>query len=91
MHYIYKITNLINSKIYIGQTNDPRGRWNEHKSFAKNSPTMLVDRKIKQYGVNNFDFEVIVIIIPVDNEIEYCKITNDIEEEMIIQEFSIFH
>lgn len=28
--YIYKITNLINNKIYIGQTNNPNRRWKEH-------------------------------------------------------------
>lgn len=28
--YIYKITNLINNKIYIGQAKDVSQRWYEH-------------------------------------------------------------
>lgn len=33
--YLYKITNLINSKIYIGVTVSPKTRWNTHKRIAK--------------------------------------------------------
>lgn len=32
MGYIYKITNILNQKSYIGKTiRDPEIRWNEHK------------------------------------------------------------
>ena len=27
---IYKITNVINEKIYVGQTNNPSERWKKH-------------------------------------------------------------
>jgi len=36
--YVYKISNSINNKIYIGITNDYKRRWREHKNnYNKNS------------------------------------------------------
>ena len=32
---IYKITNLINGKVYIGQSIHPERRWIEHKQRAR--------------------------------------------------------
>ena len=34
MQGIYKITNLINNKIYIGKTNDSNRRWKDHQRLA---------------------------------------------------------
>jgi group I intron endonuclease len=60
MIFIYKITNLINNKIYIGQTSNPSGRWSKHKSAAsKKYGKQLISRAIHKYGVDNFIFEVI--------------------------------
>lgn len=62
MAVIYKITNTINKKIYIGETiRDGQTRWNEHCSRAKND----LDRKqplynaMRKYGIENFTFEII--------------------------------
>lgn len=52
---IYKITNLINNHIYVGQSIDIKRRFREHKS--ENS--LVVDKAIKKYGVENFSFEII--------------------------------
>lgn len=35
MYYIYKITNTINNKIYIGQTVNIKHRFNNHKNNKK--------------------------------------------------------
>jgi len=37
MGYIYKITNKINGKCYIGETtkDDPNKRWKQHKNTIK--------------------------------------------------------
>jgi group I intron endonuclease len=79
MHYIYKITNKINSKIYIGQTNNTSLRWSQHKSNAKhNRGQQIITRAISKYGVDNFDFDVIAS----------CKTqedTNLTEEQIIFQ------
>lgn len=64
MAIIYKITNLINNKIYIGQTIRPINvRWNEHKheSFKKDGHgyNYHLHNAIRKYGVQNFKIEQI--------------------------------
>lgn len=58
--YIYKITNNINKKVYIGQTNDIDRRFKEHKrcgSYEENEK--LLYRAINKYGIDNFSFDII--------------------------------
>jgi len=64
--FIYKITNTINKKLYIGKTTaqNPINRWYRHLSIAKNKTTFnrayqLVHKSINKYGKKNFTFEVI--------------------------------
>lgn len=60
MNYIYKITNLVNNKIYIGQTIDPDTRWKQHRLAAKNNPnSQVISRAINKHNIKNFKFEVI--------------------------------
>ena len=56
--YIYKHTNLINNKIYIGQTcQKPENRWGiEGKNYINNSE---FHNDIKKYGWNNFSHEIL--------------------------------
>jgi group I intron endonuclease len=57
---IYKITNKINGKIYVGKTiNRPLTRFSGHKSGARNGSTMPIHRAMRKYGDENFDFQVI--------------------------------
>lgn len=56
--YIYQITNLVNGKIYIGQTNNPKKRWSNHRCC--NDPDMVIAQAIKKYGVDNFKFEILL-------------------------------
>lgn len=65
MHYLYKITNQLNGKIYIGQTIDLHGRWQAHKSYAKNPEKtgQYVHRAMAKYGIENFVFEQIATCI----------------------------
>lgn len=59
MGYIYKITNLINGKCYVGRTTAKKidRRWTEHKSKAKNRPRTIIEHAIAKYGSENFKFE----------------------------------
>lgn len=57
---IYKITNKINGKSYIGQSVHIQKRWEQHISLSKNTDNDTpLYRAIRKYGVNNFDFSVI--------------------------------
>lgn len=79
MYYLYKITNLINNKVYIGQTINPRSRWSSHKSESrKDNPEMLISKRIKYYGIDNFSFDIIAVCTTLDN----CNLT---EQELILQ------
>ena len=53
--YIYKITNLLDEKYYIGKTKlSLKQRWKNHiKSVRRNNPSHL-HRAIRLYGIENF-------------------------------------
>ena len=54
---IYKITNKINGKCYIGQSVDIHLRWINHRS--RGSFRSSIHSAIEKYGKENFDFEVL--------------------------------
>lgn len=54
---IYKITNTVNNKAYIGYSSNVESRWEDHK---KGYGSKLVFDAIQKYGLDNFTFEVIV-------------------------------
>lgn len=57
---IYKITNKINNKVYIGRSYDIKKRWNYHKysiNIKKNK--YLLKNSFKHYGIENFTFEIL--------------------------------
>lgn len=57
---IYKITNHINSKIYVGKTlHTIEQRLAEHKSFASHGGDVALSRAIRKYGENNFTTELL--------------------------------
>lgn len=60
---IYKITNDLNGKCYIGQSIHIEKRWTNEKADAKNqnseSYNTALSRALRKYGINNFTFEII--------------------------------
>jgi group I intron endonuclease len=59
MGQIYKITNKINGKSYIGlTTREFKDRWREHVVFAKSSDLPLY-RAIRKYGFEAFSSEIL--------------------------------
>lgn len=72
---IYKITNKINGKCYIGKSIDIYQRWNRHKidsrPIQEGGDTCTIHNAIRKYGLNNFSFEIVEIIdLPQLNERE---------------------
>lgn len=60
---IYKVTNMVNNKIYIGKSKDIQRRWREHHTEPFNTNCRAYDvifyRAIRKYGIDNFKFEII--------------------------------
>lgn len=80
MYYLYKITNLLNNKNYIGVTNrNPEERFAEHKRPSSKS---FISKAIQSDGVENFSFEVLLANIEnkdISNlECEYIKKYNSL-------------
>lgn len=63
MAYIYKITNKINNKIYIGETTQTiKKRWNQHVSDSLNKTrgyNYHIHNAMRKYGIGNFSIEII--------------------------------
>lgn len=73
MGYIYKITNNINGKCYIGKTERTiKVRWSEHIRLSRLKLDLPLYRAFSKYGVDNFSIE----------EIEQCDSTTIDEREI---------
>lgn len=57
-HFLYKITNILNEKVYIGQTqNTVEERHQQHLNEAKRSNDRRLCQAINKYGEKNFTVE----------------------------------
>jgi group I intron endonuclease len=58
---IYKITNLINKKFYIGSALNPKKRKTRHFRHLKNNKhdNIFLQRAYNKYGLENFIFQII--------------------------------
>ena len=70
---IYKITNNINNKIYIGCSVDIERRWKEHLNdfLGQKQENKLLYKAFKEEGIENFSFEII----------QECKVDELYEKE----------
>jgi group I intron endonuclease len=64
---IYKITNLINDKTYIGQSVNIEKRWKEHIRTSLNKKRVReyqfpLYRSFRKYGTDNFNFEILELV-----------------------------
>lgn len=59
---IYIITNKLNNKKYVGQSNDPTYRWKQHQYRANNKSDKgksAIHDALREVGVENFEFTII--------------------------------
>jgi group I intron endonuclease len=86
MYYIYCYTNKINNHKYVGQTSYPARRKSEHKYAAFTSTSdeynFLFHKKLREYGEENFSFEILEEIDTNDLELV------DIRESYWIEKMS---
>lgn len=59
IYSIYRITDLLNGKVYIGYTNNVNVRWTNHRYAAKVKTTTALYHAINKHGIENFTFDVI--------------------------------
>lgn len=57
--YIYKITNILNGKCYIGQAKNYKQRFAQHKNYRRGNsePKKTLYKAFDKYGLENFTFE----------------------------------
>lgn len=82
---IYKYTNRINGKVYIGQTVDEKQRIREHRNLRGDFP---FHRAIRKYGWDNFEYEVVFTTISSDKD--RLKLLLDTMEKYFIRKFNSF-
>lgn len=68
IYAIYKVTNIITGKVYIGFTYRWNKRKQEHKRDSKNKNTKLY-KSIRKHGWNNFTWQIIYQSL----DFEHCK------------------
>ena len=80
---IYKITNKLNNKSYIGQSINIQKRWSREKqsAFLKNDKcyNTILSQAFRKYGIQNFTFEILEECEPKDlnqKEQEYILLYN---------------
>lgn len=78
---IYKITNLFNGKVYIGQSIHIERRWKEHCFFSANS---LIGKAIQKYGKQNFSFEILEEVQ--DEEVLFARLVKWLRRWIFIPE-----
>jgi group I intron endonuclease len=80
---VYRCTNLISGKVYIGKTTATlRRRWSEHCSAARRGSPYLFHRAIRKYGPDAFQVEALVVA-------SYPETLNALEQECIAQAGSL--
>ena len=72
---IYKITNIISGKCYVGQAVDIRARLMQHAN-NKHSNKIVLYKSIEKYGIDNFQIQVLATINT------FGKTQNEIKKEL---------
>lgn len=83
--YIYKITNTINGKSYIGQTTNLQKRWYQHKNGYS---TKIMKKAFIKYGVENFDFEELIRVS--SRDLNHLRVMLNTLEKFYIKKYNTY-
>lgn len=63
---IYKITNLVNQKVYIGSAIDIKKRWQDHLNYLRKDKhnNKYLQRSYNKYGEDAFEFKILFYCYP---------------------------
>ena len=84
MAVIYKISNKISKKVYIGETKEknPLIRWKRHiETIKKGKGSPALRNAVKKYGIENFEFKILFFCFDKNrfhHEIETIKKYNSV-------------
>ena len=67
--HVYRITNLVNQKVYIGQTiqKNPKMRWYAHLAYARRGKKSYLYDSMRKHGIDKFVWEVIDSAASIDD------------------------
>ena len=77
---IYKITNTANEKLYIGITDRPAARWNDHLRYAKKGKRNKLYNAMRKYGVDAFSMHILYWCDTRDDAYELEQFVVDVVE-----------
>jgi group I intron endonuclease len=69
---LYKVTNLVNKKVYIGMSTQPKTRWRQHVSRAAVGGKQALPCAIRKYGEGAFAFDVLLTEHG-ENAVDLCR------------------
>lgn len=83
---IYKITNIINGKCYVGSSKNITKRWYEHKRRLRNGThhSEYLQRSFNKYGEENFIFAVLELCEPDELLVFEQRYFDEVKPEYII-------
>ena len=79
IYSIYRFTNLVNGKVYIGKSINVERRYQGHLNSVKRGSQNLIHRAIRTHGIENFKFEVI------DTSASDPEAHNELERQYILE------
>jgi len=82
IYSIYKATNIVNEKVYIGYTSNFEARKKKHKKTSEKS-TIRFYEAIRKYGWDNFEWEIIYQ----SRDMDHCK---NVMENYFIQMYDSY-
>lgn len=60
-YYLYKITNKVNGKLYIGVTQNPTDRFKQHAKAKDSNRGSAIHRSIEKHGWENFSTDLLCV------------------------------